>query len=56
MALLSVSDVVVVTGLSRATIYRLIQSKRLPSVKIGKRRGVRPESLVNFLLSQEDEI
>lgn len=44
-ALLSVAEVAAITGLGRATIWRLLTSGALPSVKIGKRRCVRPAAV-----------
>ncbi len=51
--MLSVKDVVAVTGLSRATVYRLMQRADFPTVKIGFRKGVRPEALEAFLIAKE---
>lgn len=44
-ALLSVAEVAAITGLGRATIWRLLSSGALPSVKIGKRRCVKPAAV-----------
>jgi predicted DNA-binding transcriptional regulator AlpA len=53
--MLSVKDVVAVTGLSRATVYRLMQRTDFPTVKIGFRKGVRPEALEKYLKDHEEE-
>ena len=53
-ALLSVAEVAGASGLSRATIFRLIAAGTLPSVKIGKRRCVRPEALLSFIEQSEE--
>jgi excisionase family DNA binding protein len=37
------------TGLSRTTIYKLIQTGRLPTVKIGRRRLVPLTAIKNLL-------
>lgn len=42
---LSIPEAAKVCGLSRATLYRLIQEKRLATVKIGSRRLVRPQAI-----------
>jgi hypothetical protein len=55
-AMLSVKDVVAVTGLSRATVYRLMHRADFPTVKIGFRKGVRPEALEAFLIAHEGEL
>lgn len=55
-AMLSVKDVVAVTGLSRATVYRLMQRADFPTVKIGFRKGVRPEALEAFLIAHEGDL
>jgi len=48
----SVTDVMSRTGLCRATIYNLINSGRLKSVKVGTRRLV-PVSALHELLKPE---
>ena len=45
----SVPEIVEKTGLSRATVYRLISTGQLPAVTIGSRRRVRELDLVAFL-------
>jgi excisionase family DNA binding protein len=42
---LSIEETARTCGLSRATIYRLIEKKKLATLKIGARRLVRPEAL-----------
>ena len=47
---LSICETAQVCGLSRATIYRLIEQKRLATLKIGERRLV-PLSAIDALLN-----
>jgi excisionase family DNA binding protein len=47
---LSIQETARTCGLSRATIYRLIEQKKLATLKIGSRRLVRPEA-IDALLS-----
>ena len=47
---LSIRETAQVCGLSRATIYRLIEQKRLATLKIGARRLV-PLSAIDALLN-----
>ena len=42
---LSIKEAPETCGLSRATIYRLIEQKKLATLKIGARRLVRPEAI-----------
>jgi excisionase family DNA binding protein len=42
------------SGISERTIQRLIKSRELPSVRIGKIRLIRKESLDKFLASREE--
>lgn len=46
---LSVAEAARTIGLSRATVYRLVQQKRLATVKIGSRRLVPVTALDNLL-------
>jgi excisionase family DNA binding protein len=46
---LSVPEAARTCGISRATVYRLIQQKKLETVKLGARRLVRPEALTALL-------
>jgi excisionase family DNA binding protein len=46
---LSVQETAEACGLSRATIYRLIEQKKLATLKIGARRLVRPEAIEALL-------
>jgi excisionase family DNA binding protein len=46
---LSVREAAETCGLSRATVYRLIEQKRLATVKVGARRLVRPEAIEELL-------
>lgn len=52
---LSVADCVRLTGLSRATIYQFISSGDLPSLKIDRRRLIRPEALAEWLKRHESK-
>jgi excisionase family DNA binding protein len=51
--LLSVPDVAIVLGVCPATVYNLMRSRGLPSVKIGSMRRIYPESLQAWLKQQE---
>jgi len=51
---LRINDAVAVSGLGRSTIYKLIDSEKLRSVKIGKRRLVIRESLESLLRGVEE--
>lgn len=46
---LSVQEAARALGISRASLYRLVQQKRLATVKIGSRRLVPVTSLDNLL-------
>jgi excisionase family DNA binding protein len=46
---LSVKETARAVGISRATVYRLVQQKRLATVKIGSRRLVPVSALDNLL-------
>jgi excisionase family DNA binding protein len=46
---LSVEEAARAVGISRATLYRLVQQKRLATVKIGSRRLVPVSALDNLL-------
>lgn len=48
-ALLTVPQVMEQTGLSRSTIYNLIASKELASVRIGNLRRIPREALQSFI-------
>lgn len=52
-ALINVAEAELITGLSRATLYRLMVAGTLPSVKIGKRRCIRPEALLKIIEDNE---
>jgi excisionase family DNA binding protein len=47
---LSVAETARAVGISRATIYRLIEKKRLATLKIGSRRLI-PVAAIDALLS-----
>jgi excisionase family DNA binding protein len=46
---LSIKETAEACGLSRATVYRLIEQKKLSTLKIGARRLVRPEAIEALL-------
>ena len=46
---LSMKEAAVASGLSRATLYRLIGQKKLATLKIGSRRLVRTEAIDELL-------
>lgn len=41
----SIADAVVMTGLSQATLYRMIDRAELATIKIGRRRLVKIDSI-----------
>jgi excisionase family DNA binding protein len=49
LPVLSVNEAAHVLGVERSTIYRLLRSGDLQSVRVGKRRKFRPEDLVAYL-------
>lgn len=50
----SVAEAAQAVGISRRTIYELLRSRQLASIKIGSRRLIRSEELVRFLAELED--
>jgi len=50
---LSVDEVITSTGLSRQTVYNEINSGRLASFKVGRRRLVSPAALDNWVRKLE---
>jgi excisionase family DNA binding protein len=54
--LLSVADVAVQLGLCRQTVYSLIYHEGLPSILVGRKRKVHPESLSGWLKEREQRI
>jgi excisionase family DNA binding protein len=46
---LSVNEAARILGIERATLYRLLRSGELESVRVGKRRKFRPEDLDAYL-------
>jgi excisionase family DNA binding protein len=50
--LLALTDVCRLLGISRATLYRLLEANELPSIKIGRRRVVEPRALRTFIARQ----
>ena len=53
--LLSIPEVVEQTGLSRATIYRVISSGKILSVTVGKSRRITPRALQLFIDNLEKD-
>lgn len=49
----SVEEASKASGISRTKLYEFISSGELPSVKLGKRRLIRPEALDAWLVSKE---
>jgi excisionase family DNA binding protein len=48
--LISINEAAKLLGLSRITVYRMAESGRLPSVKLGSRRLI-AESVINGLIA-----
>jgi excisionase family DNA binding protein len=46
---LSINEAADVLGIARATLYRLLRTGELQSVRVGKRRKFRPEDLDAYL-------
>lgn len=44
----TIPDAVAYSGFSRSRLYRLIQSKELPSLRVGGRRMIRRDALDAF--------
>ena len=51
----SVKDAAAAVGVSRGMLYELIASGQLPSTKLGSRRLIRREALVELLAKNEAE-
>jgi excisionase family DNA binding protein len=51
-ALWTIEDVAVNTGLSKAHVYRLTSTRRIPHCKVGKRVLFVPEAVVEWVKSQ----
>jgi excisionase family DNA binding protein len=47
----SVDEAVTLTGLSRSTVFRLVQTGELPSLKVGRRRLIRVVDLDGYIES-----
>lgn len=47
--MLSINEAADVLGITRATVYRLLRTGELQSVRVGKRRKFRPEDLDAYL-------
>lgn len=53
--LLRVRDIQVALGLSRGTVYALLTSGNLPSIKIGRSRRVLASDLDAWVLARKEE-
>jgi excisionase family DNA binding protein len=51
--LLTVDQAAETLGVSRSTIYNLIGSGQLPTVKLGRSRRISPESLAAYVRERE---
>ena len=51
--LLSVSDVAILLGVCKNTVYTLIDKKGLPYVRVGEQRRIHPDSLQTWLKENE---
>ncbi len=51
--LLSVADVSIQLGVCRQTVYNLIYREGLPSILVGRKRKVHPDSLNDWLKERE---
>lgn len=49
----TIKEASVAVGLSRTTIYRLMESGELPTIRIGRRRLIRAEALTGLLMGCE---
>jgi excisionase family DNA binding protein len=54
-AALSISEACNYSGLSRSTLYRLIEAGELPSIKVAGRRLIRPVELDKLLGQASDD-
>ncbi len=54
--LLSVAEVAIQLGVCRQTVYNLIYREGLPSILVGRKRKVHPESLYSWLKEREHRI
>jgi len=53
--LLSIKEAVTLTGLSHVTLYNEINAGRLKSLKVGRRRLIRPAALSEWIEQREKE-
>lgn len=53
--LLSIKEAVALTGLSHVTLYNEINAGRLKSLKVGRRRLIRPAALSEWIEQREKE-
>lgn len=53
--LLSIKEAVEQTGLSHVTLYNEINAGRLKSLKVGRRRLIRPAALAEWIEQRERE-
>jgi excisionase family DNA binding protein len=56
LPVLSVNEAAHVLGVERSTIYRLLRSGDLRSVRVGKRQKFRPEDLVAYLEQRREPV
>ena len=49
MGLLSIEAAATALGISRATMFRLVREGRVSTIKIGKRRKIKPEAIATIL-------
>lgn len=53
--LISIKEAVALTGLSHVTLYNEINAGRLKSLKVGRRRLIRPAALSEWIKQREKE-
>lgn len=53
--LISIKEAVALTGLSHVTLYNEINAGRLKSLKVGRRRLIRPAALSEWIEQREKE-
>lgn len=53
--LLSIKEAQLQTGLSHVTLYNEINAGRLKSLKVGRRRLIRPQALQDWIKEREQE-
>lgn len=50
--LLGINDIIALLGIGRNSAYKLLKSKAIPSIKLGKRHMVRRCDLANYINNQ----